>query len=222
MKRFALKGFFRTRNSMIILVLVGLAMLLAASRGGNCQVAPARGLAEAASSVRTVHPHWETLLQTIEQPFSGRVARSSWLLDNQARTLRTEIDLPNSEGNLRPGMYAPARLIVEHPRTLTVPSSAVFHQDDQDWVIQVVRGNAVRTPVKLGLRAGNNIEVLRKQIFPVSVGEPTAWEDFTGWELVVRENPSALADRQQVQFLDGDSTVTAHRENPSATTMPPG
>jgi len=154
-----------------------------------------------------------------DREFSGRVARSSWLLDNQTRTLRTEIDLSNSEGHLRPGMYATARLIGEHPRALTVPSSAVFHQDDQDWVIQVVRGNAVRTPVKLGLRARDNVEVLRKQVFPVSVGEPTAWEDFTGRDLIVRENPSNLSDGLQVQFFDDDSTMTAHGESHSVTTM---
>ena len=39
---------------------------------------------------------------------------------------------------------------------------------------QVARGNAVRTPVKLGLRARDNVEVLRKQVFSVAVGEPTA------------------------------------------------
>ena len=42
MKRFALKSLFHMRNSMIILVLVALAMLLAASRGGNRQVPPAQ------------------------------------------------------------------------------------------------------------------------------------------------------------------------------------
>ena len=154
-----------------------------------------------------------------DREFSGRVARSSWLLDNQTRTLRTEIDLSNSEGHLRPGMYATARLILEHPRALTVPSSAVLHQDDQDWVMQVVRGKAVHTPVKLGLRARDNVEVLREQVFPVSVGEPTAWEDSTGRELIVRENASTLSDGLQVQFLDDDSTVTAYRESHSVTTM---
>ena len=101
-----------------------------------------------------------------DREFSGCVVRSSWLLDNQTRTLRTEIDLSNSEGHLRPGMYATARLIVEHPRALTVPSSAVFHQDDQDWVIQVVRGNAVRTPVKLGLRGGQLSKSCASRCFP--------------------------------------------------------
>jgi hypothetical protein len=86
------------------------------------------------------------------------------------------------------------------------PTPVLAHQlaSAYESPIQVVRGNAVRTPVKLGLRARDNVEVLRKQTFPVSVGEPTAWEDFTGRELSVRENPSSLSDGQQVQFLDGD------------------
>jgi multidrug resistance efflux pump len=49
-----------------------------------------------------------------DRDFEGRVTRSSWLLANQTRTLRTEIDLPNPQGLFRPGMYAYARLPVLH------------------------------------------------------------------------------------------------------------
>ena len=89
-----------------------------------------------------------------EQEFSGRVTRSSYVLDNQARTLHAEIDLPNSDGRLRPGLYAVARLTVERPGALMLPAAAVLTQDDQPAVMRVESGKAVRTPVKLGVTAG--------------------------------------------------------------------
>src|SRR5262245_53186825 len=39
------------------------------------------------------------------QQFKGKVTRTSGALHPQNRTLRTEIDLPNKEGKLLPGMY---------------------------------------------------------------------------------------------------------------------
>jgi RND family efflux transporter MFP subunit len=134
-----------------------------------------------------------------DREFQGRVARSSWLLDNQTRTLRTEIDLPNPAGRFRPGMYAYARLPVEHPDAVTVPSSAVFHQDDQDWVVRIENNKAIRTPVRLGMRQGERVEALRKQTGPAHSVEAGGWQDFTVSELLVKDKPTALADGQEVQ-----------------------
>src|SRR5262249_3913283 len=39
------------------------------------------------------------------QQFKGKVTRNSGALQPQNRTLRTEIDLPNAEGKLLPGMF---------------------------------------------------------------------------------------------------------------------
>ena len=138
------------------------------------------------------------LVQALGQrELPGRVARSSWLLDDRTRTLRAEIDLPNAEGFLRPGMYATARIAVSRPETLTLPTSSVFLQDDQAWVVRLVGNMAVRTPVRLGLRDGQSVEVIRRQGRPVDQGAPAEWEDFTDTDLVVRENPSSLVNGQK-------------------------
>jgi multidrug efflux pump subunit AcrA (membrane-fusion protein) len=147
-----------------------------------------------------------------EREFPGRVARSSWLLDGQTRTLRTEIDLPNPDGLFRPGMYANARLPVQHPNTLTLPSSAVFHQDDRDWVVRVEDGKAIWTPVRLGFRQEERVEVLCKQTRPTSRHAPGVWEDFTGSETIVRDNPSALADGLDVRIQSGELASAAITE----------
>jgi HlyD family secretion protein len=130
--------------------------------------------------------------------FEGRVARSSWALDDRTRTLRTQIDLPNPDGLLRPGMYASASLTVERTGALTLPVSAVLTQDDEPAVVCVEGGKAVRAPVKLGSRQGGRVEVLRKQR-PSHRGEPGAWKGFTGEEEVVASGAHALADGQAVR-----------------------
>jgi multidrug efflux pump subunit AcrA (membrane-fusion protein) len=133
-----------------------------------------------------------------EREFTGRVTRFSWVLDTQTRTLRTQIDLPNADGLLRPGMYAKAHVLAEQPGTLTVPSEAVIYRDDESFVVRVENGRAVLTPVRLGRRQGQWVEVLKKQVRPAEGNGRRLWESFSGTEQVVASNPAALAEGQQV------------------------
>jgi HlyD family secretion protein len=149
-----------------------------------------------------------------DRDFPGRVTRSSWLLDDRTRTLRTEVDLPNTDGILRPGMYATARIPVSRPETLTLPTSSVFLQDDQAWVVRLVANKAVRTPVRLGLRDRQRVEVLRKQRHSVDQGIAAEWEDFTDTDLVVRDNPSTFADGQEITIRPEGSSVTTLTPDP--------
>src|SRR5262249_53254593 len=58
--------------------------------------------------------------------FNGSVTRFSHSLEESTRTMLTEIELPNPEGVLRPGMYARVRLILERKSgVLVIPSEAV-------------------------------------------------------------------------------------------------
>ncbi|SIO60515.1 RND family efflux transporter, MFP subunit [Singulisphaera sp. GP187] len=149
-----------------------------------------------------------------DRDFSGRVTRSSWLLEDRTRTLRTEIDLPNTDGILRPGMYATARIPVSRPETLTVPTSSVFLQDDQAWVVRLMGNMAVRTPVRLGLRDRQRVEVLRKQRHSVDQSAPAEWEDFTDTDLVVRDNPSTLVDGQEIAVRPESTSVASLTPDP--------
>ncbi len=133
-----------------------------------------------------------------DQEFSGKVARTSWALDSQARTMRTEIDLPNPDGRFRPGMYAMGRLTIEHPDLLTVPASVVWTQDDQPMVLCVEGGVMKRTPVKTGIRQGGLVQLLKKAGPIAQPGQPTEWVDFRGdEELILTSSPGALPDGQK-------------------------
>ena len=46
------------------------------------------------------------------EPISGTVTRTSWAINDKRRVLRVEIDLPNPDGKLKPGMYAYVTVIL--------------------------------------------------------------------------------------------------------------
>ena len=151
-----------------------------------------------------------------EQEFEGQVTRTSWALDNRTRTLRAQIDLPNKDGVLRPGMYASAVIAVERPGGLTLPAAALIAQDDQPAVLRAENGKALRTPVKLGVRQGARVEVLKKQTRVAQRGESTPWESFTGTEEVVVSGPSGLADGQAVRTQPAGDGQMARTGQPRA------
>jgi HlyD family secretion protein len=95
-----------------------------------------------------------------DKTVEGKVTRTSWALGAN-RTLRTELDLPNPEGSLRPGMYATAHIILhEHADVYVLPIFAVLRDVKQSYCWTVKEGRAVRTPITLGLQVGNDVEVV--------------------------------------------------------------
>jgi multidrug efflux pump subunit AcrA (membrane-fusion protein) len=119
--------------------------------------------------------------------FEGKVTRTSWTLDAKNRTLRTEIDLENPKGTLRPGLYAYATIMVdEHADVLTVPSTALVREDSRTFCVAVADGKAVRRPVSVGLEDGTRAEIL-------SGLQPN--------DAVVKAYASALSDGQLVEVI---------------------
>ncbi len=134
----------------------------------------------------------------------GRVTRTSYALDRTTRTLLAEIDLPNPKDELRPGMYAYAHIDVEWRNVWTLPTSAVATEGDvnvgyQTFCYVVADGRVKRTPVELGARNEQLVEVLKKRV-PGKDGEVPRWEPFTGAEVVVQNDLSALKDGQAVNL----------------------
>jgi RND family efflux transporter MFP subunit len=59
--------------------------------------------------------------------FPGKVARTTASLDPNSRTMQTQIDLPNGDGKLIPGMFAQVSLRVHRdPPPLLIPGDAVI------------------------------------------------------------------------------------------------
>jgi RND family efflux transporter MFP subunit len=134
------------------------------------------------------------------QQFKGQVTRTSGTLHPQNRTLRTEIDLPNTEGKLLPGMYVNATIIAEHKNVWSLPAKAVVTQGEHAFCYRVENGKAVRTPVQVGLRGNQFVEVLKKQMRPAKASEEAYWEDLGGEEVVIASDPASLTDGMAVSI----------------------
>ena len=91
----------------------------------------------------------------------GKVTRTSWSLEPGSRTLRSEIDLPNPQAKLRPGMYVNARLTVELPGEWTIPAAAIGKVGDEPIAYLAENGKAVRVTVQLGRGDGNQTQIRR-------------------------------------------------------------
>jgi multidrug efflux pump subunit AcrA (membrane-fusion protein) len=127
----------------------------------------------------------------------GDVTRTSWALDTRTRALRTQVELDNPEGLLRPGMFVSVRLTLKRPGTLLVPATAVHRaSDERPYLVRVENGRAVRTYVQVGERYRAQVELLRKET--LTPGGSARWEALTGQEDIITSNPAAYDHGQAV------------------------
>jgi HlyD family secretion protein len=131
--------------------------------------------------------------------YCGDVKRMAYSLKRQSRTLLAEIDLPNPEDLLRPGMYAYAAIQVEQANVLTLPDSAVatrgnVNEGYLDFCFLVRDGKAWRTPIEVGSRGEGRVQVLKKHI-------DGAWLEFNSDDKFVQGQLATLADGQDVTLV---------------------
>ena len=95
------------------------------------------------------------------EPILGAVTRFAVRLDPETRNMRTEIDLPNADERLYPGMYAEVALEMD-PRedALAVPTSAIDSDAKGTFVYTVKEDRIEHTPVKIGIRDDAQAEVI--------------------------------------------------------------
>lgn len=93
--------------------------------------------------------------------FVGRVSRTSGSLDSATRTMLAQIDIPNSDRSLFPGMYGQIKLGLSVPPPLLIPTSAVLFDGAGVRVAIVIDSKVQLRPVTLGRDLGLEIEVLQ-------------------------------------------------------------
>lgn len=102
-------------------------------------------------------------LQTSAYPdrnFAGTVVRILPSLNQQARTLTVEAEVPNGDGLLKPGQFATVRITQSQPENaVMIPASAVKTEGDVNKVYVVRDGAAREHLVQLGLLEGEMIQV---------------------------------------------------------------
>jgi RND family efflux transporter MFP subunit len=99
---------------------------------------------------------------SLSHDFPGVVARFSVDVGAATRTMHTEVDVPNPQGTLIPGVYAEATLKLDsRGDALAVPLQAVNQEGNQAQVIVIDPANKVEDRnVTLGIQSENEAEVL--------------------------------------------------------------
>jgi RND family efflux transporter MFP subunit len=92
--------------------------------------------------------------------FTGKVTRTAGALDPSARTMTTEVRVPNPDGALLPGMYVTASLSLPQPhRTLEIPSTALYSDAEGLRVAVVSDGKIHFAPVAIERDTGATIQI---------------------------------------------------------------
>ncbi len=103
----------------------------------------------------------QVTVSSLNRTYHGRVARFSDQLNLQTRTMHTEVDVDNPNLTLIPGMYATARLPLEHKLgALAVPVQAITRQEGKVTIYTVDPDHKVEEhDVQLGLETPEVVEI---------------------------------------------------------------
>jgi len=144
--------------------------LIQAGTSSNTQAMPVVSLAED-RLLRLVFPVPESAVpfvregtpvdvdvQSLQRKFAGKVVRFSGQVDRATRTMQTEVDVPNPDLRLTPGMYASVSVVLENrPNALSVPVQAVA---GGTALVVGPDGAVEERSVKLGLATPGRVEVV--------------------------------------------------------------
>jgi RND family efflux transporter MFP subunit len=99
---------------------------------------------------------------SLNRTFPGKVARFSVDVMEDTRTMHTEVDVQNPDHLLVPGLYAEARLTLEHRDDIpSVPLQALNHEGDRTTVLVVdSNGELESRPVTVGLQTTTDAEIV--------------------------------------------------------------
>jgi cobalt-zinc-cadmium efflux system membrane fusion protein len=110
--------------------------------------------------------------------FRGRISDIGAVLDPTIRTAKVRVEVDNPGTIMRVGMFATAQLYSRSDRTYTaVPSTAVLHLHDRDWVYEPEgNGDFRRVAVEAGDMLPNQMQEIRSGL---NTGQQVAAEALT-------------------------------------------
>ena len=138
----------------------------------------------------------------LNRDFQGRVSRFADAVNDETRTMHTEIDVENPQDTLTAGMYAQVKLALQGNRgALTVPVQAVVQEGNENdhYVLLVDDQNRVqKRNVVLGEQTSTTVEIvhgLSEKDRVISAGQ----SDYAIGEVVMPKLESAPVGAREVQ-----------------------
>jgi RND family efflux transporter MFP subunit len=102
----------------------------------------------------------EVTVDALHESFPGKISRYSGRVDVSTRKMETEVEVPNPNGRLTPGMYATVRLVLEQSKNaLTVPLEAVTLGQKPTVVVLNGKHRLEKRDVTLGLQTPDKVEI---------------------------------------------------------------
>ncbi len=128
-------------------------------------------------------------LTSLKRTVRGTVKRFSMDVREDTRTMHTEVDVPNPDGTLIPGLYAEAVITLEKKQNaLAVPLQAIAHDGDRNTVYVVTPSDEIEVrPVTLGLQTEDDAEV----VSGLNAGEMVVVSDRNGLRAGQKVQPQA-------------------------------
>lgn len=93
------------------------------------------------------------------QHYDGKVARTSRAIDRQSRTLRVEVDIPNADSRLVPGLYVEVSFTLKNPIGVQVPAAALLFRPKPQVAIIDEKNVVEFRDVKIGADDGDVVQI---------------------------------------------------------------
>jgi RND family efflux transporter MFP subunit len=102
-----------------------------------------------------------------DKTFTGTIVRIAPLLQESSRQARVEIEIPNPEQLLKPGMFVRAKIeFASHENSTLVPLAALVRRNDKQGVFIIEQEDlkARFVPVKVGIISDELAEILEPEV----------------------------------------------------------
>lgn len=114
-----------------------------------------------ATDIRKNMPAQVFVQERANKPIAGTVTRTANSVDQNSRTMLTEVDVDNRDGSLYPGMYTVVTFVqIRGQSPLVVPGDAVVVRQDKTSVAKVQDNKIQLVPVEIGRDYGPSVELL--------------------------------------------------------------
>ena len=133
----------------------------------------------------------EVRVPSVGKTVQGQVKRFSVDVNGATRTMHTEVEIPNANNQLVPGLYAEAVLTLNHNSAATVvPLQSLDRQGDEGSLLVVNRENRIESrKVKLGIQMPDYVEIADG----IAPGEQVVVSDRNGLKAGQAVKPKPLA-----------------------------
>ncbi len=137
-------------------------------------------------------------VQALNRDFEGKVARFADAVNQETRTMHTEVDVHNANGTIVEGMYAEVKLtLAKKDNALAVPIQAVNRNGSETTVLVVNSQDRIEErDVRLGMEGANQVEVV-SGLNPKDRVVIGSRSDFRPGD---RVNPKVIAENKEAQY----------------------